>query len=238
MTLVVSELNEYGIVMVADSAVTRRPAGGGPAIVENTYTKLQGIPQAHAAISMWGNGRVGSQRTDEWIADFITRHSSITSITLLAKQLVDDLKNESIPAELGFHVAGYEMSGGVAQPMLFHVRNTDIEADGTYTLKEWTEGQEFPRPPDRVSLGRVWLWNGIFQSFSIIIQILEGYIPSIGSVLKTTLPPTDLERRGDYVQAFVRFVIGLHQSAGLLPSIGEPLRTALISPDGKVRVIE
>lgn len=237
MTLVVSEFSEYGIVMVADSAVTRRQSPGAPAYVENTYTKLHAIPQCNAAISMWGNGYVGTERTDVWIANFLKSHSYTTSISQLAQELTDALRKENVPSPQGFHLAGYESARGAARPMLFHVRNTELEKDGSYSMHQFEIGQEWPRPDGYDRLGQLWMWNGIFESFLVLTNALEEYTPTLAGILKTELPPTDLDKRGAYVRAVFRFVMGLHECAGKLPSIGEPLLTVLISPNGKVRLV-
>lgn len=84
MTLIITELSKYGIVMVADTAVTFTeilPNGSEFHHVLNGAQKLQGIPYLRAGISVWGLGSIPTQNgdlsTDVWINDFIATHSQL-----------------------------------------------------------------------------------------------------------------------------------------------------------------
>jgi hypothetical protein len=64
MTLIITELSNFGIAMVADSAVTFTeilPDGREASHVLNGAQKLQVIPYLKAGISVWGLGGIPAQ---------------------------------------------------------------------------------------------------------------------------------------------------------------------------------
>src|SRR4051794_39455569 len=80
MTLIITELSEFGIVMVADTALTqyiKLPNGTTHRRILNGIEKLQQIPTLHAGISMWELSTIktddGTIPVDIWIRDFIRR---------------------------------------------------------------------------------------------------------------------------------------------------------------------
>jgi hypothetical protein len=240
MTLIATEVSEYGIVMVADSAVTVREPGE-PVVPGPLYEKLHPIPPLHGCLSMWGAAAIDGKQTDEWIAEFLAAQVYCDSLAELVTRLAETLGALGISVPLGFHVAGYVENE--AEPLLFHVRNCNIRADGGYTVGEFVTGQEFPRPDDRnpariLSIkdldGGMWLWNGLFQTYALLEKALRPILDPVAGVLEAPMPPVDLGKRALYVVGLVRFVMVLHACAGRTGSIREPLRSAVIAPTGKV----
>ena len=72
MTLVVSDISRYGIIMVGDSAVTRRI--GGVKTVSDDAFKVQYAGAANIGFGLWGNAGVDGGRMDYWLADFINNN--------------------------------------------------------------------------------------------------------------------------------------------------------------------
>jgi hypothetical protein len=55
MTLIITELSQFGIAMAADSAVTYTDSNTGRSwAVPNAAKKLQSIPYLKAGVSCWG----------------------------------------------------------------------------------------------------------------------------------------------------------------------------------------
>jgi len=69
MTLVVSDISTYGIIMVGDSAVTNRI--GKTVSVSSDAAKVQYCGKTNVGFALWGNAGVGSKRMDYWLDDFI-----------------------------------------------------------------------------------------------------------------------------------------------------------------------
>src|SRR5262245_56676211 len=119
MTLVITEISEFGIAMVADSAVTvtaTLPSGSSTQEVLNAARKLQIIDYLSAGISMWGVGSIRNVPSDLWIEDFIDLHSNIATINEFANELAGELQQAigSVQRPMGFHLAGYVEQDGQA----------------------------------------------------------------------------------------------------------------------------
>jgi hypothetical protein len=145
MTLIISELTSYGIVMVADTTVTHTailPSGRIERVL-NGVQKLQIIPYLPAGVSMWGLGNItlsnkSTISTDIWLVDFIRRHSDLTSIQDFADALKKELQQlvGNLKEPMGFHLAGYVEVDGKQLPTLYHIRN----GDGVYGYYEFSKG--------------------------------------------------------------------------------------------------
>ena len=125
MTLVITEISEFGIAMVADSAVTvtvTLPSGASTQQVLNGARKLQIIDYLGAGISMWGVGSIRNVPSDLWIEDFIDRHGNITTIDEFANELARELQQAigNVQRAMGFHLAGYIEQDGQAVATLYH----------------------------------------------------------------------------------------------------------------------
>jgi hypothetical protein len=128
MTLILTELSDLGVAMAADTAATNvilEKRSLHFQASDNHVTKLYPIRKLSAGISFYGFGKVGQQRTDHWLTEFIqwneSQHLSLGSFGLaLCKELNCVFRPELNP-ELqvfpsGFHLAGFEESdnGGPA----------------------------------------------------------------------------------------------------------------------------
>lgn len=76
MTLILTELSEYGIAMAADTAVTMLSRSTVTRSFERVYfgvRKLRPIFKIQAGVSVWGQGEINGVDTDVWLGEFITR---------------------------------------------------------------------------------------------------------------------------------------------------------------------
>jgi len=244
MTLLITEMSEFGIAMVADSAVTcveRLPSGQSFPRVLNGALKLQMIPHLNAGVSVWGLGTLptnsGQVATDIWLHDFIQQHSRVATLDEFALTLTTELQEiaGNIQEPLGLHLAGYVDVEGQKLPTFYHVRNND----GTfrdYNIHEFIQGHEFP--PREIAEGDQYfrVRNGDYGPYAILSAGLESVLPQIRSDtdLNIAIPFPSLQGRIAYLTAWVRFVSELYASSNLLRTIGGGISALGISPDGQV----
>ena len=241
MTLIITELSEFGIAMVADSAVTieeKTPSGDSIPRVLNGAQKLQVVPYLGAGISMWGIGTIRTPlwpiSTDVWIVDFIQRHAHVTSIDEFANELARKLQNDvgNIKEPMGFHLAGYVEQYGKRMPTFYHVRNVD----GTYLHYEYHDfipGQDFPpREMKKDELCRT--RNGDYGPYATLAWGVETVLPTIRKSVGISIPYPSLQGRIAYLTAWLRFVSDLYASSGLLRTIGGNILSIGITPEKQV----
>jgi hypothetical protein len=242
MTLVITELSEFGIAMVADSAVTceeKTPAGDTIRRVLNGANKLQPISYLGAGISMWGLGSiktsVGPVSTDVWIADFIQRQIHVKSIDEFAKQLAQELQRvvSNVKIPMGFHLAGYVEKQGTTLPTFYHVRNVE----GTYLNYDYHDfipGQDFP-PREMKKGGEPYRTrNGDYAPYAILAWGMENMLPTIRKSVGISIPYASIQGRIAYLTAWLRFVSDLYASSGLLRTIGGNILSIGITPEKQV----
>jgi hypothetical protein len=132
MTLVLTELSEAGIAMVADSAISfLDPVTRVPKDSDKQWQKLLRVPRIKAAIAYWGEiGRVEpQQRFDEWLHDWI-HTASYDDLPSFAEALAAHL-NRACKGKIldegqtvGIHVAGMHLwADNKLHPTFFHVHN-------------------------------------------------------------------------------------------------------------------
>jgi hypothetical protein len=152
MTLIITEISEYGIAMVADSAETRMhrlPSGSTIERVLTGVRKLQTIDYLRAGISMWGLGSINIANTeiptDVWIEDFIARHDDITSVEGFANELAHELQQSvgGVQRPMGLHLAGYVDHNGQNLPAMYHIRNCDGKYNN-YEVHDFVPGLQIP----------------------------------------------------------------------------------------------
>lgn len=130
MTLVLTELSNVGIVMAADSAITRISGGRVTEVDEQGWTKLLRVPTINSAISYWGMiGSVTQMQFDLWLRRIISseEYDDLESFARLISNSLNDACNNQPLAdgkEVGIHVAGYsQWPDGEQRPVFFHVHN-------------------------------------------------------------------------------------------------------------------
>lgn len=240
MTLIITELSELGIAMVADSAITfheETPSGVTLTRLFTGVRKLQFIRHLHAGISYWGNSQLPGPATlittDVWLFDFIQRHRTIKSIHDFAEQLAEELQEVvgDIKEPLGFHLAGYIVQEGKILPTFYHVRNVDGPY-GSYEYHDFIPGQDVPPQDMKGKLHRT--RNGDFGPYAVLSQAVEGVLPVIKTSIGLEIPYPSLPGRIAYLEAWVRFIADLCASSQILPTIAGTVASLGIAPDGQV----
>lgn len=228
MTLIITEISEFGIAMVADSAVTEStdlPSGGTVTRVLNGAKKLQAIPYLRAGISMWGHGSLKASNnwisTDMWVVDFIEQHQYLTTLDEFANKLAQELQNAAgnINEPIGFHLAGLTDSNGECLPVAYHVRNNDGDFIRGYELHEFIPGLQFlPKLP---KTKQFWIIrNGDYGPYAILSQPVWNALKELPKSLDLQIPYPSLVGRIRYHKTWVRFISDLYNSSELFQTIG------------------
>lgn len=241
MTLIITELSQFGIAMAADSAVTFTEKLSPEKTVHYVLSgarKLQVVPYLNAGVSMWGLGSIpipnAEVSTHIWLSDFIERHSAISSLDefagTLAQELQDSVGDKRQP--LGFHLAGYVEVENKKLTTFYHVRNVD----GTfkhYEHHEFIPGQDVP--PREFAKDEAYITrNGDYGPYAALAEAVQNALPKIQAVAGLAVPYPSLQGRIAYHSAWVKFVSELYASSGLLRTIGGSVSALGIHPDGQI----
>lgn len=246
MTLIITELRNDGIVMVADSAVTfeeTAPTGNRYGRVRTGVKKLQMIPYLHAGISMWGCGTIEDTNTDIWIEDFIDMNNSHgtsrpRTIPEFAERLMNKLnetaKDLNTPA--GFHIAGFTEIKDRQLPTFFHTRNSDGLHGDYRLLGQFVIGDDHPPKllpdSDPVKITR----NGDYGPYAVLIHGYKTISDQINYMMgDLAVPHPSIEGRMIFHMAWIRFVSELYRSITLTdPTIAGPFSVLGIPPQGEL----
>ena len=242
VTLLVTELSTYGIVMVAETGLPPLPAllpGCAPE-TEPHAPMVRGIPWLQAGIAAWGcrcvPTRQGCVGAGAWLDDVLQRYRDARDIAEFAGRLLQELSRAPrlVEEPMGFHIAGYVMVEGEALPALYYVRNseTDFHAYHLHRFRVTLEcppkrlGDEVLRSAssDIGGYGRLWAWAE--RELPAIEHRAEPGLP---------LPQHSLDGKMASLIARMRYVSGLYAS-GNPDQVGHSCHEVLgIPPVGAMR---
>jgi hypothetical protein len=200
MTLILTELSEFGIAMAADSAVTLPAKWPDGEIRCRAYTgavKLRPILELNAGISVWGLGNIGDFDTDIWLGDFVQRKGSkVASLHDFAQALQDELRNilGETDKRLGFHLAGYVPIEKEMRPTFYHIHNGPSERVKNIDPRKFNANLDFPPtyiPPGGGYLTR----NGAYQLYARLFELVDGFFRSLQNENIFIPYPPSLEAR-------------------------------------------
>ncbi len=239
MTLIVTELSAYGIVMIEHKfpPTQGHTAGRTPRELDRLIA-VQTVPHLPAGICAWGTSVLPTDRGNtpvaDWLKDFCARHLHVEPVSDYAEALAYALEDD-VPAleePLGFHIAGYVDVEGKPLPTLYHVRNNEAVL-GAYYLHKFQPVQEFaPKDPG----------SGVFRIRSCdcerhgaLFERLEKLLPDIERDPETHLkmPHPSLEGRMAYLGACVNFASDLYASAAPQGTQNATITMLGISPTGR-----
>jgi hypothetical protein len=236
MTLVISDVSSFGIVMVGDSAVTNQQNG----TVSDGAAKVQYSPVANVGFALWGNANVGSGLLDEWLAGFIsTRIGSIDSVEEIGQRLATDLNSLLLPSGRswkslvrGIHLTGYR--DGL--PVLFHVHcgHPDEPPHELRLYRDFPEDHSYGQDVYRAMLTSHFLHlrNGYHALFGPLFESSLEYSANLNALLHKQLPHPSLEGRLDFYKLLVKFVAGTLKAARLPQEVNEKLSAVAFSETG------
>lgn len=224
MTLVVSEVTGFGIVMVGDSAVTVR---GEPTRVYTGAAKIQYSHAANVGFAMWGRACVGGETQDRWLSQFIASIRDSESLPAIADRLAAELNHELVKegepwSELrrGIHIAGY-VDG---LPHLYHIHTGDpaVEEHELRVFKDFPHihggGLEGYRTRLQM-VGGYHLRNGFYEVFGTLFDAVYQYTTVLRQ-LGFVWPSGSLDHRVSLYKLLVRFLGDTLVADGRLPSVG------------------
>ncbi|MDE3058571.1 MAG: hypothetical protein KGJ59_11515 [Bacteroidota bacterium] len=239
MTLVVSDISKHGVIMVGDSAVTRRRPANPPEVISGAV-KVQYASQVNVGIAMWGRADVGGQRLDHWISDFIQNSinpgDSVEAIgNRLASTLNPILQASGKPWKdlvCGFHLGGY--NNGV--PCLYHVHcghNTE-PAHELRLHKDYPDDQKWSEYFFNYLLQFefIHLRNGYHPLFGPLFDNMLEYSKSLRAHFNISFPQNSLTSRFEFYKLLVQFVAGVLPVSGLHPGVNQTLSAIAFTPNG------
>ncbi len=193
MSLIVTHISSFGVLQIADSALTNL---GPPVTDAGDATKVFAVPQFNAALSVAGSYSVGVERLEQWLNDFIASRSNVADLRAFANDLGTELTNQATGTQAHIvHLAGYGHNPLVGTiPEFWHVRNYGgmdettgayVSRSGTYAVSEDFQTVNMPSaggwPAFQAGAemiyvnglvhGRV-IFNSAFQSLSAIESAL------------------------------------------------------------------
>lgn len=245
MTLVLTEISQYGIVMGADSAVTcptRLPNGQTGKRVLIGVHKLIPIPYLQAGVSCWGYGQIDNFETDIWLNDFILRHRDQNqTLQTFATLLQDELNtitqpNQSGQAEAGFHLAGFVYIEGRLQPDFWHIHNGHSQYFTSIDPHVFNANHDLAGAIQSGSYDHNNPYficrNGDYLFYAAWWQSFENLLNSTLRQSNINIPRLSLEGRAEYIRFQIRTISQIYDMSTLLPSIGGKISTLTIDPNG------
>ncbi len=246
MTMVVSEISDLGIVMVGDSAVTRRMPDGTKVALHDA-AKLQYSERAKVGFALWGNAVVPTKQQttmDRWLADFINASvregQRLEEIGALVCQELNPLLERTGKKweflNRGIHLAGYQ--DGL--PRLCHIHCGKFRRDDTAhelrfhpdpsdsDRRKWKEEHpSTPFPPFHFR-------NGLHRLFSHLSWRIDEYAKAIETDpdLGIRFPMDTLESRLEYHKLLVTFIAGVFTVSGEHPSVNSRLSAVAFDKSG------
>jgi len=135
MTLIASYITKYGIIQASDSNLTNNTGNAG------FGQKVFPIPHLNSSLAYSGIYTINGQEVDNWINGFISgSFFTVGSIEEFTSQLTDRLNNEMRDHELSeitiIHIAGYSNIENNSHAEHWHISNTGLLEDGSYSQAE------------------------------------------------------------------------------------------------------
>jgi hypothetical protein len=234
MTLVITEISKFGVVMAADTAETRvvkARSGAHYTRIKFGSPKLFPIPAINGGVLFWGAGEIllggsGVSRipTDVWLEDFIVseRCQNLEQFSYTLKRTINVLHGPEAPA-LGFHVAGVDRTvSGTAAPIFYRIVNRDRHGGHTpeFEIERRDTFPHLEQQPTVLPDGD----DGVYVDLQERIAAGSPLLSKRGD----PIPRASLRGRAEYQAAWVRLVSDLYQSAGLSRTIGGKVTTLAV----------
>jgi hypothetical protein len=213
VTLILTELSSLGIVMAADSAITREVRKPDGTIGDKVYfgaRKLFVVPGLRAGIAYWGwvyLPQPGSDWSDDertfdllelWLPSFLDSNvENYDSIADVARILENELRRR-IPridvkdypyGDGGIHLAGYELQNGEPHPTFWHIHNGVSQALPDKKLDPAIVNANNDIPPERgrsmVEKNLVTIRNGDINPYVLLWELIFRPQSAFSNIVKT-----------------------------------------------------
>lgn len=131
MSLILSYINKFGIVLASDSNLSNDQGNAG------FGQKVFPIPHLNSGLAYSGSYNINGSTVDKWITEFISGSFHLfETIENFAFGLRDSLTREMREHELEFctiiHIAGFQQMDSMSHIEHWHISNTGLFPDGSY----------------------------------------------------------------------------------------------------------
>lgn len=240
MTLVVTDISRYGIIVVGDSAVTERK--NNTSSISSNAAKVQYCEKTNTGFAMWGNAGVGLLRMDHWLSAFIdTEIKKSDRVQDIGDKLTKTLNNELIKSNLGWKnlVRGIHLSGyRDGLPVLFHIHTghpTEL-AHELRLYKDYPDNKNWSELHYQYLLnhGFVHLRNGYHPIFGPLFDRILEYSGDLRSNFNIRFPQRNIKGRFEFYKLLVKFVAGTLVASGEFPAVNNELSSIAFNENGVV----
>jgi hypothetical protein len=246
MTLVLTNVTEYGMVMAADDALAERV--GGDARILFGATKLLAHYKCHCGFATWGAGGLphGKPNSPPVAMEFILKrflrdNLAIESIDELLERLVrrlNDHPESSYPAMID--IAACVQTQASWNPVIYQLGNCDDAYVDQPVIRPFAV-RIVRRPEPYNPLKDTYPFaNGVLNVGWWVDAQFDAMIAAGGVTEKAHLVPGDsLEKRQAFLGSVARAISDVHVTMDLSRSIGPRVMTlGISSTDGNVCVRE
>ena len=249
MTLVLTEISEFGIAMATDSALTHtfKFEGEQKKRVYHGAVKLLRISSLQAGLSVWGLASFDYIPVEYYLKKFLKNNEGkFNSLKDLAMLLENDLRalfpsidiSKHPSGTFGIHLAGFEDVKGEKLPSFWHIHNGFSQHYSGIDPTKINANND--RPPAKILPGRFFRTrNGSIENYVKIFGSLEIFFNQLradGFVIPdySTLDVTPLQARAEYLRFHIRTMSDIYKLSNVpIPgSIGGAVVTLTISKDG------
>ena len=131
MSLIITHINKYGIILASDSNLSEPNSNAG------FGQKIFPIPHLNSGLAYSGSYTIGGKSADWWIIDFITRSVYLTDTLgeftqLLCIGLTAEMRDYEIKAATIIHLAGFKKELYESHIEHWHISNTGLNQNGIY----------------------------------------------------------------------------------------------------------
>jgi hypothetical protein len=135
MSLLVVYLVPEGIIFAADRNLSA-PSGGRLVTVDEAAKVLR-WPDGSAILGYVGRARVDDEPAETWLQRFISAHPRTYNLRAVCRDLADALEHamRNVPCDrrgMIVHVAGFDRRDPGALPLIFYVRDIEVQPDGSF----------------------------------------------------------------------------------------------------------
>ena len=251
MTLVLSEVSKFGIVMVGDSAITttheendRLPSGDHvPPYSRFGAQKVKQVPNLPIGISFYGMGRIAKIPTDLWMDDFfahkVQQNSTLGEICNTLIENVNEAFFMNMQNDLGgFHVGAILHPGtDQAYPVLYNIFREDRQHPFRLQ-KDNPDGRGLTIEQYRQALNNgtaFYLRNGMHEAFSAVQNNIIDSIYQLVGRHDIQIPyPPGLAAHEKFNRLQVALMCDLISMSSKTASVGRPISSLTIDLNGRV----
>jgi hypothetical protein len=252
MTLIVSEVSKFGVVMVADSAITTQqsdilPSGQQvPLYVRLGAAKVKQVPGKPIGTSFWGMGRIANIPTDIWLDDFFSnRIKPESTLEEICNILAEDV-NESFFRHNQNDIGGFHIGSIISDtknntlPVLYHIhRGHEGQTPGKFELhKDYPNEHILKKENYYQNLkqgNRYFLRNGLHSAFANVQERIFQSIYALSQQNGINIPyPLSLKTLENLNRLIVGLLCDLIAISDNLEKVARPISSLTIDLKGNV----